>query len=238
MSAAGPADVVSRVAKDRDELVAQASRAELEGSPRVDLALRTLDVVLAGSALVALSPVIAAIAVATRLTSGRPVLYRGERVGRYGVVFTMYKFRTLASDAEIRLGPYLGPELTRLTEKELTPLGRVLRAMYLDELPQLINVVRGDMSLVGPRPVRPAFFDALREEIPQYWQRLVVRPGLTGFAQVRVTREHSWAEKLNHDLEYIADRSVGLYAAVILGTGVRVIGRVASSLTGRGSKAP
>ena len=238
MSAAGPADVVSRVAKDRDELVAQASRAELEGSPRVDLALRTLDVVLAGSALVALSPVIAAIAVASRLTSGRPVLYRGERVGRYGVVFTMYKFRTLAPDAETRLGPYLGPELTRLTEKELTPLGRVLRAMYLDELPQLINVVRGDMSLVGPRPVRPAFFDALREEIPQYWQRLVVRPGLTGFAQVRVTREHSWAEKLNHDLEYIADRSVGLYAAVILGTGVRVIGRVASSLTGRGSKAP
>jgi lipopolysaccharide/colanic/teichoic acid biosynthesis glycosyltransferase len=238
MSAAGPADVVSRVAKDRDELVAQASRAELEGSPRVDLALRTLDVVLAGSALVALSPVIAAIAVATRLTSGQPVLYRGERVGRYGVVFTMYKFRTLAPDAETRLGPYLGPELTRLTEKELTPLGRVLRAMYLDELPQLINVVRGDMSLVGPRPVRPAFFDALREEIPQYWQRLVVRPGLTGFAQVRVTREHSWAEKLNHDLEYIADRSVGLYAAVILGTGVRVIGRVASSLTGRGPKAP
>ncbi len=238
MSAAGPADVVSRVAKDRDELVAQASRAELEGSPRVDLALRTLDVVLAGSALVALSPVIAAIAVATRLSSGRPVLYRGERVGRYGVVFTMYKFRTLAPDAETRLGPYLGPELTRLTEKELTPLGRVLRAMYLDELPQLINVVRGDMSLVGPRPVRPAFFDALREEIPQYWQRLVVRPGLTGFAQVRVTREHSWAEKLNHDLEYIADRSVGLYAAVILGTGVRVIGRVASSLTGRGPKAP
>jgi lipopolysaccharide/colanic/teichoic acid biosynthesis glycosyltransferase len=238
MSAAGPAEVVSRVAKDRDELVAQASRAELEGSPRVDLALRTLDVVLAGSALVALSPVIAAIAVATRLTSGQPVLYRGERVGRYGVVFTMYKFRTLAPDAETRLGPYLGPELTRLTEKELTPLGRVLRAMYLDELPQLINVVRGDMSLVGPRPVRPAFFDALREEIPQYWQRLVVRPGLTGFAQVRVTREHSWAEKLNHDLEYIADRSVGLYAAVILGTGVRVIGRVASSLTGRGPKAP
>ncbi len=236
MSAAGPADVVSRVAKDREALVPQASRAELEGSPRVDLALRALDIVLAGSALVALSPVIAAIAVATRLTSGRPVLYRGQRVGRYGVVFTMFKFRTLAPDAETRLGPYLGPELTRLTENELTPLGRVLRAVYLDELPQLINVVRGDMSLVGPRPVRPAFFDALRDEIPQYWQRLVVRPGLTGFAQVRVDREHSWAEKLNHDLEYIADRSVRLYAAVILGTGVRVIGRATSSLTSRGSR--
>jgi lipopolysaccharide/colanic/teichoic acid biosynthesis glycosyltransferase len=218
---------------EREQLVARASRAELEGSPRVDLALRTFDVILAGSALVALSPVVGAIAVATRLTSGRPILYRGQRVGRYGVAFTMYKFRTLAPDAETRLGPYLGPELTRLTENELTPLGRALRAVYLDELPQLINVVRGDMSLVGPRPVRPAFFDALCEQIPQYWQRLVVRPGLTGFAQVRVDRELSWAEKLNHDLEYIADRSVRLYLAVIIGTVVRVLGRAFSSMTGR-----
>ena len=230
-------ELLDRVASERETLIAQASRAELEGSPRIDLALRTLDLMLAGSALVALSPVMAAIAVASRLSSGRPVLYRGKRVGRYGEVFTMFKFRTLAPDAETRLGPYLGPELTRLTEHELTPLGRLLRAVYLDELPQLINVVRGDMSLVGPRPVRPAFFDALCEEIPQYWQRLVVRPGLTGFAQVRVDREQSWAEKLNHDLEFIADRSVGLYLAVIVGTAVRVIGSAASSLTGRGAKA-
>jgi lipopolysaccharide/colanic/teichoic acid biosynthesis glycosyltransferase len=231
-------DSLAALPSEREALVARASRAELEGSPRVDLALRTLDMMLSGSALVALSPVMAAIAVTTRLTSGRPILYRGERVGRYGVVFTMYKFRTLAPDAETRLGPYLGPELTRLTESELTPLGRVLRAVYLDELPQLINVVRGDMSLVGPRPVRPAFFDALCEEIPQYWQRLVVRPGLTGFAQVRVDRELSWAEKLNHDLEYIADRSVRLYTAVIIGTAVQVMGRAFSSLTGRSAPAP
>jgi lipopolysaccharide/colanic/teichoic acid biosynthesis glycosyltransferase len=226
------------VASEREALVAQASRAELEGSRRVDLALRTFDVILAGSALVVLSPVMGAIAVATRLTSGRPILYRGQRVGRYGVPFTMYKFRTLAADAETRLGPYLGPELTRLTENELTPLGRALRAVYLDELPQLINVVRGDMSLVGPRPVRPAFFDALCEQIPQYWQRLVVRPGLTGFAQVRIDRELSWAEKLSHDLEYIADRSVGLYMAVIVGTAVRVIGRAFGSMARRGDRTP
>jgi lipopolysaccharide/colanic/teichoic acid biosynthesis glycosyltransferase len=232
-----PADVLFPAPSEREALVAQASRADLEGSPRVDLALRTFDVILAGSALVALSPVMGAIAVATRFTSGRPILYRGRRVGRYGVGFTMYKFRTLAPDAETRLGPYLGPELTRLTANELTPLGRLLRAVYLDELPQLINVVRGDMSLVGPRPVRPAFFDALCEEIPQYWQRLVVRPGLTGFAQVRVDRELSWAEKLNHDLEYIADRSVRLYLAVVIGTAVRVIGRAFSSAAGRGATA-
>ena len=75
-------------------------------------------------------------------------------------------------------------------------------------MPQLWNVLRGDMAIVGPRPIRPAFFAELCREIPQYWQRLVVRPGVTGFAQTRMTREESWADKLAHDMEYIADRSV------------------------------
>ncbi len=120
----------------------------------------------------------------------------------------MYKFRTLAPDAEERLGPYLGEELSRRTEEEVTRVGRVLRKVHLDEVPQLWNVLRGDMAVVGPRPIRPAFFTELCEEIPQYWQRLVVRPGVTGFAQTRMTREESWADKLAHDMEYIADRSV------------------------------
>ena len=92
-------------------------------------------------------------------------------------------------------------------------------------MPQLWNVLRGDMSIVGPRPIRPAFFAELCEEIPQYWQRLVVRPGVTGFAQTRVTREESWADKLAHDMEYIADRSVGLYFRVLFATVAKVIGR-------------
>ena len=91
----------------------------------------------------------------------------------------------------------------------------MLRAAHLDELPQLLNVISGDMSIVGPRPIRPAFFEQLCEEIPQYWQRLVVAPGMTGFAQLRMTREMTWAEKLAHDLEYIADRSPRLYLGVI-----------------------
>jgi lipopolysaccharide/colanic/teichoic acid biosynthesis glycosyltransferase len=196
----------------------------------VDIALRALDLLLAGGALLALSPLLALLALAIRLTSGAPVLYRGERVGRHGVIFTMYKFRTLAADAERRLGPYYGPELTRRTEAEVTTVRRLLRALYLDELPQLVNVVLGEMSLVGPRPIRPAFFDTLTEQIPQYWQRLVVRPGMTGFAQVRVTREDSWAEKLSHDFEYIADRSVGLYLLVIAETASRILRRI---FTGR-----
>jgi lipopolysaccharide/colanic/teichoic acid biosynthesis glycosyltransferase len=180
-----------------------------------DTVLRALDVVIAGIALVLLSPLLALIAAMVRLFSGSPVLYTGPRVGRFGQVFTMHKFRTLAPDAETRLGPYLGEELTRRSEAEVTAIGRVLRATYLDELPQLWNVLKGEMSMVGPRPIRPAFFEELCEHIPQYWQRLVVCPGVTGFAQNRMTREESWADKLAHDLEYIADRSVPLYLAVL-----------------------
>jgi lipopolysaccharide/colanic/teichoic acid biosynthesis glycosyltransferase len=182
----------------------------------VDAVLRAVDVLLSSLMLLAAGPVMAVAGLAILLTSGRPVLYRGARVGRAGRVYTMYKLRTLKADAESRIGPYgAGSELDRLTVTEQTRLGRVLRATKIDELPQLFNVLRGDMSLVGPRPIRPAFFEQLCEEIPMYWQRLVVRPGLTGFAQVRLGRVETWSEKLSHDLEYIADRSVGLYFAAI-----------------------
>ena len=135
--------------------------------------------------------------------------------------------RTLAADAESRLGPYLGEDLVERTESEVTMLGRVLRVMHLDELPQLWNVLRGDMSIVGPRPIRPPFFELLCEQIPQYWQRLVVRPGVTGFAQTRITREELWEFKVAHDLEYIADRSVFLYFRVLAATVWRVLRRTA-----------
>jgi lipopolysaccharide/colanic/teichoic acid biosynthesis glycosyltransferase len=185
----------------------------------LDRVLRLLDVGIAGAAGFIALPVSLFIALLLKLSSPRaPVMYRGWRVGRGGHLFQMYKFRTLAPDAEQRLGPYLGPELTQLTENEVTRLGRVLRASKLDELPQLLNVLRGEMSLVGPRPIRPAFFAELCVDIPQYWQRLVVRPGVTGLAQLRLTREMTWAEKLAHDLEYIADRSVRLYLSVIATT--------------------
>ena len=136
------------------------------------------------------------------------MLYRGERVGRHGHFFAMLKFRTLKRDAESRLGPYLGEELVRLTEAEYTRVGRWLKASQLDEIPQLWDVLRGDMSFVGPRPIRARFFAELATDLPAYWQRLVVRPGLTGLAQVRRGYETSMAEKLAHDLEWVADRSV------------------------------
>ena len=197
---------------------------------RVDIALRALDLAISGFFLLLFSPIAALIAIAIRLTSGHAILYRGARVGRAGQIFTMLKFRTLEADAETRLGPYWGAELDRRTGSETTGLGRWLRASQLDEVPQLWNVLGGDMSIVGPRPIRPAFFEELCQEIPQYWQRLVVRPGLTGFAQTRMGREMSWAEKLAHDLEYVADRSVGLYLRVVGATFVRVGRQSAAAL--------
>jgi lipopolysaccharide/colanic/teichoic acid biosynthesis glycosyltransferase len=195
----------------------------------IDLALRSLDLLIVVLVAVVAVPLCLVIAIALRLSSPRsPALYRGQRVGRAGHLFHMFKFRTLSPDAEQRLGPYLGAELTQLTTQEVTRLGRVLRASKLDELPQLYNVLRGQMSLVGPRPIRPAFFAELCQEIPQYWQRLVVRPGLTGLAQLRMTREMTWAEKLAHDLEYIADRSVSLYLSVIFTTGWLLVFRPAN----------
>jgi lipopolysaccharide/colanic/teichoic acid biosynthesis glycosyltransferase len=187
--------------------------------------LRLLDVLISSAILLVLAPVLAAVAALIAITSGRPVFYRGARVGRAGAPFVMFKFRTLRPDAESRLGPYLGEELSRRTELEVTRVGRALRATHLDEVPQLWNVLRGEMAVVGPRPIRPAFFAELCEEIPQYWQRLVVRPGVTGFAQTRVTREETWANKLAHDMEYIADRSVGLYFSVLFATVAKVAGR-------------
>ncbi len=191
----------------------------------VDLTLRGLDILCSSLFLVVALPVVLLLAPVLLLTSGRPLLYRGERVGRGGRVFTMVKFRTLRTGAESRLGPHLGPALVERTRAEVTPVGRWLRATQLDELPQFWNVLRGDMSIVGPRPIRPRFFEELAIDLPVYWQRLVVRPGLTGFAQVRKGYATSMADKLAPDLEYIADRSVGLYLRTLAATAVRAIGQ-------------
>jgi lipopolysaccharide/colanic/teichoic acid biosynthesis glycosyltransferase len=188
-----------------------------------DAVLRALDILLSAFFLLVSLPLSIPIAVAILATSGRPLFYRGERVGRGGYVFEMLKFRTLKRGAEDRLGPYLGEELVRRTQAETTSFGGWLRKTQLDEIPQLLNVLNGDMSLVGPRPIRPRFFEELAADLPAYWQRLIVRPGLTGFAQIRRGYETSMAEKLAHDLEWIADRSVRLYLRTLWATATRVL---------------
>ncbi len=209
-----------------ETLVERYARMAHTFQPRpVDRVLRVLDRVLAAVGLVVTAPLMALCALAVRLSGSRGVLYRGARVGQGGAIFTMVKFRTLKPRAEERIGLYYGEELTRLTASEQTRVGRVLRASKLDELPQLWNVLRGEMSIVGPRPIRPLFFEELAQEIPAYWQRLVVPPGITGFAQLRLTREMTWAEKLAHDFEYIADRSLRLYFEIVAETAWLVLSR-------------
>jgi lipopolysaccharide/colanic/teichoic acid biosynthesis glycosyltransferase len=206
---------------------------ETPARPR-DVVLRLLDVSLSALFLVCAVPLALPLTLLLLVTSGRPVLYRGERVGRGGHVFTMLKFRTLHRDAESRLGPFLGEELVSRTEEEFTTAGKWLKATQLDELPQFLNVLRGDMSLVGPRPIRPVFFEELARDLPAYWQRLTVRPGLTGLAQVRRGYETSMAEKLAHDLEWIADRSVRLYLRTVFATAWRVLKQSLHGLVSRG----
>src|SRR5436853_262828 len=219
-----------------DESFIQRFSALTEASPKRgrDVVLRGLDATLAGCFLLLALPLAVPIALLLLATSGTPLFYRGERVGRGGRMFDMLKFRTLRRGAEERLGPYLGEELVRRTRAETTRLGGWLRATQLDEIPQLWNVLAGDMSLVGPRPIRPRFFEELTADLPAYWQRLVVRPGLTGFAQVRRGYETSMAEKLAHDLEWIADRSVGLYLRTLAATAWRVLRQFLRGLIGGG----
>ena len=170
-----------------------------------------LDIVFATLFGLLALPVALVIAMRPARTSGRPILYRGERVGRRGRFFSMLKFRTMRPAPRSASASTSARSSSHATEDELTTLGRWLKVSQLDEIPQLWNVLRGDMSFVGPRPIRPRFFAELAHDLPAYWQRLVVRPGLTGFAQVRRGYETSMAEKLAHDLEWIADRSVRLY---------------------------
>src|SRR3954468_3327129 len=168
------ARVTSAQPRLEDTLVTGYTRlAQTTPNRRIDLELRTLDILLSGLFLILLSPVALTIAPLVLATSGRPILYRGQRVGRGGHFFAMLKFRTLKQGAEERIGQYLGEELVRHTDAELTSFGRWLKASQLDEIPQLWNVLRGDMSFVGPRPIRPRFFSELVHDLPAYWQRLL-----------------------------------------------------------------
>lgn len=182
---------------------------------------RWWQVLLAAFGLILLAPVSAVIAVAVKLTSRGPILYRGERIGRDMKPFTIYKFRTLLVDAERRIGARL------LTPGDplYTPIGRVLKRTKLDEIPQLWNVVRGDMNLVGPRPIRPIFLATSLKEIPNYGLRFLVRPGMTGLAQLRGGYFTHPRDKLRYDLLYMANRSVWLDLKLVLATFVKLINR-------------
>ena len=175
----------------------------LEGFQRV---LKTLeDYVLGGAAVLLASPLLCAIAAGIKLTSRGPILYRQERVTWNGRRFTMVKFRSMPIDSE----SHSGPVWSRQSDPRATWFGALLRRYSLDELPQLFNVLHGDMSLVGPRPERPEFVAQFRQEIPGYMQKHMVKAGITGWAQVNDLRGSSdLSKRIQYDLYYIDNWSV------------------------------
>ncbi len=182
---------------------------------------RTFDVVVSLTLLVLLFPLIVSVAIMIALESGTPVIYRQERVGLRGKPFVVFKFRSMQKDAESDGTPrWAAPKDSRVTN-----LGRFLRRSRIDELPQLINVLKGEMSFVGPRPERPAFVDMLIDQVPFYAVRHSVKPGITGWAQVRysygATVEQS-VKKLEYDLYYVKNNTLFLDLLVLLET-VRVV---------------
>ena len=181
------------------------------------------DTALAASLLVLAAPVILGCLALVRLTSRGPALYTQTRVGRGGRVFTLYKIRTMYHDCE----SLTGPRWSMPGDPRITPVGSLLRHLHLDELPQLLNVLKGDMSLIGPRPERPEIVKQLRQAIPGYDRRHALKPGITGFAQIHLPPDsciRSVKNKLVYDLFYIRHRSVGLELFVLLATGLKLLG--------------
>jgi lipopolysaccharide/colanic/teichoic acid biosynthesis glycosyltransferase len=167
-------------------------------------AKRALDLVVGATALALSTPFWIAIGTAIVLEDGWPILYPQRRVGRGGRVFTVYKFRSMIREAE----KHTGPVLAATDDPRITQVGRLLRKMALDEIPQLFSIFKGDMSWVGPRPERPEFVAELARTIPGYGGRHAIRPGLTGLAQVYGRYHTDPAEKLKYDLHYAEHRTV------------------------------
>jgi lipopolysaccharide/colanic/teichoic acid biosynthesis glycosyltransferase len=189
---------------------------------------RLFDVSCAGALLLVLSPILFGLAVAVAVASGRPVLFRQRRPGLNGRPFTLVKFRTMRDATDARGVPLSDAE-------RLTRFGAWLRATSLDELPELWNVVRGDMSLVGPRPL-------LMEYLPRYtndqWRRHLVRPGITGWAQVHGRNALSWEERFARDVWYVEHWTLALDLRILFDTITRVLSREGISQPGHVTAAP
>ncbi len=211
----------------RHEKVIDLTAGELPRGRFFELVTRVFNFVAAAAGLVVLSPLFLVVAVLIRLGSPGPVLYRGKRVGRNEKIFTIYKFRTLEQGAETMIGA----RLLRDGEEHVTPIGRRLRKRKIDEFPQLINVLKGDMNLVGPRPVRPVFIEDAKASIPGYADRFKITPGITGLAQLRHSYYLSPKNKLRFERIYMKNRSVLFDLWIILLTFTRLLSRQMTALS-------
>lgn len=189
---------------------------------------RGLDVLFSLIGLLVASPFVLVAGILIRLTSRGPVFFRQERVGKGGIVFNMYKLRTMRMDAEKDTGPVWARE----RDPRITLIGRILRKAHIDEIPQLINVLKGEMSIVGPRPERPCFVIELKNKVMDYEKRLKVKPGITGLAQVWHRYDETIEDvkkKIKYDLLYIKEMCVM--------TDLRILARtILVVLTGKGAR--
>jgi lipopolysaccharide/colanic/teichoic acid biosynthesis glycosyltransferase len=182
-----------------------------------------LDFVVAAVLLVLSAPVLLLVALAVKVTSRGPAFYQQTRVGKDGRIFTIYKIRTMVHNCE----SLTGARWSMPGDPRITTLGHFLRVSHLDELPQLLNVLRGDMSLIGPRPERPEFLPELEAALPCYPDRLLVRPGVTGLSQVQLpadTSVESVRRKLAYDLYYIHHLNPWLDLRILLCTALYAVG--------------
>jgi exopolysaccharide biosynthesis polyprenyl glycosylphosphotransferase len=199
-------------------------------TPRAQLLKRWLDVGVTVPALLVFSPILALIALAVFLDDGGPVLYRQVRVGQGGRLFKILKFRSMPTDAEAKTGPVWTVQGNG-TARRTTRIGGFLRRSSLDELPQLFNVLRGDMSIVGPRPERPAFVEQFRKALPRYDERHLVRPGITGWSHIHMKRNHDQSqmgERLAYDLFYVEHWSMFMDISIVFKTAAEVFFHKAS----------
>ncbi|AUS10180.1 UDP-phosphate N-acetylgalactosaminyl-1-phosphate transferase [Laceyella sacchari] len=174
---------------------------------------RGFEIVFSIGLLLFTLPVLILTAIAIKLESPGPIFYKQERVGLNGKTFNIFKLRSMRTDAEKN-----GPQWAAKNDPRVTRVGQFIRKTRIDELPQLINILRGDMSLIGPRPERPMFTEQFDKEIPGFKKRLMVKPGLTGWAQVNGGYEATPAEKLELDLEYIRNQSFKMDFQILLKT--------------------
>lgn len=191
----------------------------------VHLAKRAMDIFLAAILLILAFPLMLLAATLIKLTSRGPIFYKQERVGEVERIFNVYKFRTMIEGAEAESGPVLATE----KDSRITPIGHFLRRYRIDELPQLINILKGEMSFVGPRPERPFFVKEFEKTVPGYAERFRVKPGVTGLAQVSGTYATTPQTKLKYDLIYIYHQSIFLDVKILLHT-LKVV------LTGKGAR--
>ena len=190
-------------------------------SPAGLLTKRIIDVTISFLTLIILFPLLVLVSVLIKLNSKGPVFYKQERVGKKSVIFTMYKFRSMIVNSE-----EYGPEWSGSNDPRITKIGKILRRLYIDEIPQMINVLKNEMSLIGPRPERPFFVEQLKKEIPYYYKRLSVKPGITGWAQIKHKYDTSVDDvksKLQFDFYYIENMSLKLDFKIMINTIIVII---------------